>query len=146
MVFRLQIDRDRPEEIVATVHERTPLIDEIERLILHSSISDQIPAYGEDEIVMLSIPEVECFVVEGEKTFAVVEGGKRYLVKRRLCELEKELPGNFERISKSALANWKQIRRFKVHLSGAVDAVFASGYVECISRRCFAELKRRYNL
>lgn len=146
VIFRLSIDRSKPEEVTATVHERTPLIDEIERLVLQDSLTDQIPGYVEDEIIILSIPEIECFVVEDEKTYAVCTGGKRYLVRKRLYELEKDLPVGFERISKSALANWKAIARFSVQLSGAVDAVFKSGYVECISRRCFAELKRRYGL
>ena len=146
MIFRLFIDRDKPEEVTATVHQRTPLIDEIERLVVQSGLSDQIPGYVEDEILMLRVEEIECFVVEGEKTYAMYSDRKRYQVRRRLYELEKDLPAGFERISKSALANWKAVARFKVQLSGAVDAVFKSGYVECISRRCFAELKRRYGL
>lgn len=146
MIFRLFIDRDKPEEVTATVHQRTPLIDEIERLVVQSGLSDQIPGYVEDEIMMLRVEEIECFVVEGEKTYAMYSDRKRYQVRRRLYELEKDLPAGFERISKSALANWKAVARFKVQLSGAVDAVFKSGYVECISRRCFAELKRRYGL
>ncbi len=146
MIFRLFIDRDKPEEVTATVHQRTPLIDEIERLVVQSGLSDQIPGYVEDEIRMLRVEEIECFVVEGEKTYAMYSDRKRYQVRRRLYELEKDLPAGFERISKSALANWKTVARFKVQLSGAVDAVFKSGYVECISRRCFAELKRRYGL
>ncbi len=146
MIFRLFIDRDKPEEVTATVHQRTPLIDEIERLVVQSGLSDQIPGYVEDEIRMLRVEEIECFVVEGEKTYAMYSDRKRYQVRRRLYELEKDLPAGFERISKSALANWKAVARFKVQLSGAVDAVFKSGYVECISRRCFAELKRRYGL
>lgn len=32
VIFRLLIDKDQPEEITAIVHERTPLIDEIEGL------------------------------------------------------------------------------------------------------------------
>ena len=146
MIFRLFIDREKPEEVTATVHQRTPLIDEIERLVVQSGLSDQIPGYVEDEILMLRVEEIECFVVEGEKTYAMYSDRKRYQVRRRLYELEKDLPAGFERISKSALANWKAVARFKVQLSGAVDAVFKSGYVECISRRCFVELKRRYGL
>ena len=146
MIFSLFIDRDKPEEVTATVHARTPLVDEIERLVLQDNVSEQIPGYIDDDILMLNVAQVECFVVENEKTFVQYSDRKRYLVRKRLYELEKELPGNFERISKSALANWKMITRFKVQLSGAVDAVFKSGYVECISRRCFAELKRRYGL
>ena len=145
MIFRLFIDKDCQEEVIANVHERSPLINEIERLVIQDNLSDQIPGYVDDEINMLEVGEIECFIVEDEKTFALYHG-KKYLIRKRLYELENELSGNFERISKSAIANWKKISKFKVQLSGAVDAVFKSGYVECISRRCFAELKRRYGL
>ncbi len=146
MIFKLQLDRNHVEEIVATVHQRTALIDEIERLVTQDNLSEQIPGYEEDEIVMLDLKQIDCFFVEDERTYAHCQDGKQYLIRRRLYELEKNLPGYYERISKSAIANWPRISRFRVQLSGAVDAVFKSGYTECISRRCFAELKRRYGL
>ena len=146
MIFKLQLDRNHVEEIVATVHQRTALIDEIERLVTQDNLSEQIPGYEEDEIVMLDLKQIDCFFVEDERTYAHCQDGKQYLIRRRLYELEKNLPGYYERISKSAIANWPRIIRFRVQLSGAVDAVFKSGYTECISRRCFAELKRRYGL
>ena len=146
MIFRLQLDRNRDEEIIAIVHQRTPLIDEIERLATRDSPTDQIPGYEEDDIIMLDLKQIDCFFVEDERTYAHCEDGKQYLIRKRLYELEKILPGCYERISKSAIANWPRIGRFRVQLSGAVDAVFKSGYTECISRRCFAELKRRYGL
>ena len=146
MIFKLQLDMNHVEEIVATVHQRTALIDEIERLVTQDNLSEQIPGYEEDEIVMLDLKQIDCFFVEDERTYAHCQDGKQYLIRRRLYELEKNLPGYYERISKSAIANWPRISRFRVQLSGAVDAVFKSGYTECISRRCFAELKRRYGL
>lgn len=146
MIFKLQLDRNHVEEIVATVHQRTALIDEIERLVTQDNLSEQIPGYEEDEIVMLDLKQIDCFFVEDERTYAHCQDGKQYLIRRRLYELENNLPGYYERISKSAIANWPRISRFRVQLSGAVDAVFKSGYTECISRRCFAELKRRYGL
>ncbi len=146
MIFKLFIDKSCQEEVIASVHERTPLINEIERLVLQDSISDQLPGYKDDEIIMLEISEIECFAVENDRTFAIYQNGERYQIRKRLFELENILPSDFERISKSAIANWKKISRFKVQLSGAVDAVFKSGYVECISRRCFSDLKRRYGL
>ncbi len=146
MIFRLYIDKSCREEVVANVHERTPLIDEIERLVLQDSAADQMAGYRDDEIIMLEISDIECFLTESDRTYAVDAKGEKYLVRKRLCELENTLPAGFERISKSAIANWKRIARFRVQLSGAVDAVFKSGYVECISRRCFADLKRRYGL
>lgn len=146
MLFKLVIDKNCREEVIATVHERTPVIDEIERLVLQDNLTDQIAIYKDDEITLANYSEIECFVVENEKTFAVYRTGEKYLVRKRLYELEESLPGNYEKISKSAIANLKRVKRFKVQLSGAVDAVFESGYVECISRRCFAELRRRYGL
>ena len=146
MIFKLQLDRNHVEEIVATVHQRTALIDEIERLVTQDNLSEQIPGYEEDEIVMLDLKQIDCFFVEDERTYAHCQDGKQYLIRRRLYELEKNLRGYYERISESAIANWPRISRFRVQLSGAVDAVFKSGYTECISRRCFAELKRRYGL
>ena len=62
MVFKLNIDKDCQEEVVANVHARTPLIDEIERLVLQDSITDQIPGYMDDEIMMLNVGEIECFI------------------------------------------------------------------------------------
>lgn len=146
MIFKLNIDKECKEEVIANVHERTPLVNEIERLVLSDNFTDQLPGYSEDEITMLDIHEIEYFVVEDEKTFVFYRKGKRYQVRKRLYELEDVLPADFIKISKSAIANRKRIVKFKVQLSGAVDAVFESGNTECISRRCFADMKRRFGL
>ena len=37
-----------------------------------------------------------------------------------------------------------QIQTLLQVFSGGIDAVFACGYREYVSRRCFAEIKRRY--
>ena len=146
MIFRLNIDPKCNEEVVANVHERTSMIDEIEKIVTRENSPDHITGYLEDEIKILTLEEIECFFVEDEKTYALDTAGKRYIVKKRLYELESVLPNDFIKINKSAIANGKKIVRFKVLLSGAVDAEFASGYTECISRRCFAEIKRRFGL
>lgn len=146
MIFRLQIDKNCEENVTAQVHERTALIDEIEKLVIQANVTDIIPGYKEDDIIMLDINQIECFFVEDDKTFAVFNHGEKYRIKRRLYELEATLPKEFERINKSAIANWKKVSKLKVRFSGAVDAEFVSGYTECISRRCFADIKRRYGL
>ena len=69
---------------------------------------------------------------------------KTYTVRLRLYELEQLLPASFIRINKSTLANQVQLDRFAVTYSGAVDAVFKCGYREYVSRRCFAQIKRRF--
>ena len=89
---------------------------------------------------------IECIWVEDGRTYAIYEDGVRYRLRGRLYEVEAKLGSEFVRINKSALANWNRIRRFKASIAGAVDVEFKSGHVEYVSRRCFAELKRRFDL
>ena len=141
MKFRLIIDKEKDEEVVATVHQRSPLIEEIESLILNHT--DRIPGYLEDEIKMLSVSEIECVTVLDGKTYAIDSGNRHYRLKQRLYELEQLLPASFIRINKSTLANEKALDRFTVTIAGSVDAIFKCGYREYVSRRCFTQIKRR---
>ena len=141
MKFRLIIDKDKEEEVVATVHSRCALTDELEALI--AKHTDRIPGYSEDGIKMLSLSEIQCITVLDGKTYAIDRENRQYRLKQRLYELEAMLPPNFIRINKSALANELALDRFAVTIVGSVDAVFKCGYREYVSRRCFAQIKRR---
>ncbi len=143
MQFKLIIDKEKDEEVVARVHNRTALIDEIETLILKHAGTDRIPGYTEDDIKMLPVSEIECVTVLDGKTYAIDSKNCRYRLKQRLYELEQQLPSSFIRINKSALANETRLDKFQVTYAGSVDAVFKCGYREYVSRRCFAQIKRR---
>ena len=146
MIFRVVIDKESDEEIVATVHQRTALIDEIEMLVAGNSRTDVLAVYREDEIRLLDISEAECIMVEAGRTWVVSDGGTRYLLKQRLYEVEGQLPPEFIRINKSSIANRKKIVRFTTNISGAVNVEFQSGFSDYVSRRCFADIKRRYGI
>ena len=141
MKFRLIIDKEQDEEVVATVHQRSPLIEQIESLIVNHT--DRIPGYLEDEIKMLSVSEIECVTVLDGKTYAIDSKNCKYRLKLRLYELEGQLPSSFIRINKSTLANEKALDRFTVTIAGSVDAIFKCGYREYVSRRCFTQIRRR---
>ena len=144
MKFRLVIDKTKDEEIVVTVHERSALTDKIEALVAQHTGRDRIPAYTEDEIKLLAFSDMECVTVLDGKTFAIDTKNRRYRLKMRLYELEAMLPACFIRINKSTLANEHRLERFEAAYSGAVDAVFKCGYREYVSRRCFTQIKRRF--
>ena len=146
MKFTLNIDKTREEEISATVHAPSELTDRIEALVMEYAGRDKLPVYTEDEMKMLPIAQIECITVIDGKTWAIDTSGKRYRLKQRLYEVEAILPSGFIRINKSALANTARLDRFAVCFTGAVDAIFKCGYKEYVSRRCFAEIKRRYDL
>ena len=146
MKFTLNIDQTCDEEITATVHAPSELTERIEALVREYMGRDKLPVYTEDEMKMLPIAQIECITVIDGKTWAIDCGGKRYRLKGRLYEVEELLPSNFIRINKSALANEARLDRFAACFSGAVDTVFKCGYREYVSRRCFAQIKRRYEL
>ena len=146
MKFKLIIDKTAEEgEVIVRVHEPSSLTEQIEALVLQHTGLDRIAAYSDDEMKLLSLSQIECITVLDGKTYAIDTHNRKYRLRQRLYELEAQLPSFFIRINKSTLANEKQIERFVATFSGAVDAVFRCGYREYVSRRCFADIKRRYS-
>ena len=135
---------DPDEEIIARVHSPSLLTQEIENLVRTFSGTDSIMGYRDAEMRKLSFEEIECITVLDRKVIAIDTSGNRFSIKGRLRDLEDVLPAYFIRINKSTLANEHRIARFDAVFSGGVDAVFQCGYREYVSRRCFAEIKRRY--
>ena len=144
MKYKLIIDKEAEEEIVAIVHGPSFLTQQIENLVRSFSGPDSIMGYRDDEMRKLPFSEIECITVLDRKVTAIDQKGNRYSLKDRLRDLEAVLPSYFIRINKSALANEHRIARFDAVFSGGVDAIFQCGYREYVSRRCFAEIRRRY--
>ena len=144
MKYKLIIDKDAEEEIIAIVHAPSPLTQQIENLLCTFSGVDCIMGYGEEEMRKLAFSEIECITILERKVIAIDTKGNHYRIQDRLRDLEKILPSYFIRINKSTLANEHRIARFDAVFSGGVDAVFQCGYREYVSRRCFAEIRRRY--
>lgn len=145
MKFRLILDPSKEEEVVATVHQPSALTDRIEVLVAGGG-TDRIAAYSAEDVVFLPFSRIECVTVLEGKTVAIDANGQQYRLRQRLYEVEALLPPTFIRINKSTLANEQAIQRFSASFSGAVDAVFRCGYREYVSRRCFAQLKRRFDI
>lgn len=145
MKFLLEIDESKDEQIVATVHRRSRLTDEIEALIMQHTGTDRIMGYTDEDAKMLLFSDIECITVLDGKTVAIDRSGACYRLKQRLYELEAVLPAVFIRINKSAIANQNHLERFTASFNGAVDAVFRCGYRDYVSRRCFSAIKRRFD-
>ena len=144
MRYKLIIDKNAEEEIIAIVREPSSLTRQIENLVCSFAGTDSIIGYREEEMRKLSFDRIECITVMDRKVAAIDTEGNRYWLKERLRDLEDILPTYFIRINKSTLANEHRIARFDAVFSGGVDAVFHCGYREYVSRRCFAEIRRRF--
>lgn len=144
MKFRIVIDKNSEEEIIARVHSPSSLTQQIENLVCSFSGIDSIIGYRDDELRKLSFDEIECITIIDKKVIAIDTEKQLYRIQDRLRDLEELLPSYFIRINKSTLANEHRILRFDAAFSGGVDAVFRCGYKEYVSRRCFAQIRRRY--
>lgn len=144
MKYKLIIDKDVEEEIIAIVHAPSALTEQIENLICSYEGLNYLMGYREDEIRKLEYQEIECITIVDRKVIAIDRNGDRYRLQDRLRDLEERLPSYFIRINKSTLANEHRIGKFDTSFSGGVDAIFQCGYKDYVSRRCFAEIRRRY--
>ena len=144
MKYKLIIDKAAEEEIVAIVHAPSSLTQQIEDLVCSYSGVDSLLGYREDEMRRLAFQDIECITVLDRKVIAIDSHGSHYRLQERLRDLEAVLPSYFIRINKSTLANEHRIVRFNAVFSGGVDAVFRCGHRDYVSRRCFADIRRRY--
>ena len=144
MKYKLIIDKDADEEIIAKVHAPSSLTEQIENLVCSFSGAESIMGYRDDEMRKLTFSEIECITVIEKKVIAFDADCNSYTLKERLYELENILPSYFIRINKSTLANEHRILRFDAVFNGGVDAVFQCGHRDYVSRRCFSQIRRRY--
>lgn len=142
MNFIFEKDAER-NEIIVRAPEKTPLIEEIEKLI-QNSLTELI-GYKDKEAIRLCSSDVYCFTVENNKIYAVTESD-RYLIKQRLYQLEEILDGSFIKINQSCIANISKIKKFNASFSGSLSVVFKNGYTDYVSRRNVKSIKERLGI
>ena len=140
MKYSVKIDRKREEEVLIFAHERTELVDEIEKLILAEAV--ELIGYKEREAFKISPVDVCCFTVEDNKIFALTQTEKLQ-IKQRLYQLESTLDESFVKINKSCIANIRKIERFDASFSGTLSVTFKNGCKDYVSRRNLKTVKER---
>lgn len=143
MKYKLILD-ENVEEITIITNQRNDLIQQIENLIQNYSLDYTIIGYKDEEMRKFEFKDIECITIVDRKVYVIDEKANLYRIQERLKDLEDVLPSNFIRINKSTIANENCIARFVTMLGGGVDAIFKCGYREYVSRRCFAQIRRRY--
>ncbi len=140
MKLKITIDRNREEEVLVFAHERTKLIDEIERLV--GDYKKEIIGYTDGGAYKLNPAQITCFVVENNKVYAITEKEKLQ-IKMRLYQLEEILGDGFIKINQSCIANINEIKKFDTSISGTLKVIFKNGYSDYVSRRNIKTVKER---
>ena len=143
MKLRIVIDKDKEEQILIYSHEKTPLIESIERLVEDNS--PKLMGYSEKGATMLYPDEIYCFISENGKTYALTEKEK-LVIKSRLYVIEGSLDDGFVRLNQSCIANISKIRRFEANIYGSLTVVFKNGYKDYVSRRQVKTVKERLGI
>ncbi len=137
------LDPDREEEVIIFTRERNQLVEEIERLVSRNTA--ELVGFYNDSATILDYVKIVRFTVENGKIYAVV-GNKRYQIRRRLYQLEQQMPASFIKINQSCLANVRHIVRFEAAFSGTLRVVFKNGDIDYVSRRNLKQIKERFGL
>lgn len=134
------IDPDREEEVRICAHRRSPLVEEIEKLV--QSERAELIGYRDKVGTRLQPEEVIYFAVEDERVIAVTTEG-RFQLRCRLYQLEGRLPPSFIKLNQSCIGNVRHIRRFDASIGGTLLVTFQNGHTDTVSRRCLKAIKER---
>lgn len=143
MKLRIVIDKEKEEEILIYAHEKTPLVESIERIVENNTA--RLTGYSEEGAILLSPDEIYCFISDNGKTYALTEKEK-LLVKSRLYIIESSLGDSFIRLNQSCIANISKVRRFEADLYGSLTVIFKNGYKDYVSRRQVKAVKERLGI
>lgn len=142
MKFKIIEDKSlKQDEIELRCHTIT---DEIKELV-ESLNTKEIRAFKDDREVLIDPSKIIFIETEVDSVYAhTIE--TRYKLKERLYELEDILPRNFLRISKSAIANTKEISSIATNITSARQVNFHdTNKIVYVSRKYYPLLKEKLN-
>lgn len=143
MKFSLVIDKSKEEEVLIVCHEKREIFEKIERLVANESL--ELTGYENDNIILINLDDVACFISSDNNVYALVNNHK-YRIKKRLYQIEEILDLNYIKINQSCIANIKQIKQFKASFNGFLEVIFKNGYKDFVSRRELKNVKERIGL
>ena len=144
--IRLSSDINEPYVIIHS-GTLTPEVEELAKRIENENLSENVFAVKRENLIYILEPnDVQIVRTEGNEIVAYDTAKKRFIVEKRLYEVETLLGYQFIRISKSAIVNIRKIDHVDVRFSGMMNVVMKNGINEYISRRHIGDFKKRLGL
>jgi two-component system, LytTR family, response regulator LytT len=144
--IRLSSDINEPYVIIHT-RILTPEVEELAKRIGNENLTGNVLAVKRENLIYILEPnDVQIVRTEGDEIIAYDTAKKRFIVEKRLYEIETLLGLQFMRISKSAIVNIYKIDHVDVRFSGMMNVVMKNGINEYISRRHMGDFKKRLGL
>lgn len=137
------IDEKRDEEVIIYAHEKNETVKSVEKLVADASL--ELIGYSGKAAVKLSLLEIYCFTVEGNKVYALTKDEKLQ-IKLRLYQIDEIADKSFVKINQSCIVNICTIKRFDASVSGTLRVTLKNGYTDYVSRRQLKAVKERLGL
>jgi DNA-binding LytR/AlgR family response regulator len=143
--MKITIEKDArvgPDEIIIRCNEENDTVKKIEHYI--NSLNDiKMPFYQREQEYYLSLNEILFFETDASSISAHTTNNV-YYVKYKLYELERILPRNFVRVSKSSIVNINHIYSINKKITSSSEIEFNKTYKKVfVSRFYFKNLKER---
>ena len=144
MKVELNIDK-KFEETIVTI-SANKVNDEIQNLVNYIEIKeDYFIGVSDGKVRLLNLEDIIRVYVENRKVYVVTVEG-RFIVRKKLYEVQSMLTKDFIKISQSEIANIKYIHSLDLGLRGTIVINYKNSDICYVSRRMLKEFKMKLGL
>ncbi len=144
MKVELNID-EKFKEILVTI-STDKINDEVQELVNYIEYKeDYLVGIADNQVCVLDISDIIRVFVEDRKVFVVTTKGK-FVVRKKLYEMNNLLTKDFVKISQSEIANIKFIKNLDLSIRGTIVIVYKNSDISYVSRRLLKDFKTKLGL
>lgn len=144
MKVELNIDKKFGETIVTISTNKVN--DEIQNLVNYiENKEDYFIGVSDGKVRLLNTEDIIRVYVEDRKVYVVTVEG-RFIVRKKLYEVQSTLTKDFIKISQSEIANVKYIHSLDLGLRGTIVINYKNSDISYVSRRMLKEFKMKLGL
>ena len=144
MKVELNIDKKFGETIV--IISTNKVNDEIQNLVNYiENKEDYFIGVLDGKVRLLNTEDIIRVYVEDRKVYVVTVEG-RFIVRKKLYEVQNTLTKDFIKISQSEIANIKYIHSLDLGLRGTIVISYKNSDISYVSRRMLKEFKMKLGL
>ena len=144
MKVELNIDKKFGETIVTISTNKVN--DEIQNLVNYiENKEDYFTGISDGKVRILNTEDIIRVYVEERKVYVVTVEG-RFIVRKKLYEVQSTLTKDFIKISQSEIANVKYIHSLDLGLRGTIVINYKNSDISYVSRRMLKEFKMKLGL
>ena len=144
MKVELNIDKKFGETIVTISTNKVN--DEIQNLVNYiENKEDYFTGISDGKVCLLNMEDIIRVYVEDRKVYVVTIEGK-FIIRKKLYEVQSMLNKDFIKISQSEIANVKYIHSLDLGLRGTIVINYKNSDISYVSRRMLKEFKAKLGL